>query len=64
MPEVDTTNYKWVEGNYEEKVPTRVDFYTFLTWYEKTISECKEYVKDFRVINATEGELKSKAQKS
>lgn len=58
MPEVDTTNYKWVEGNYEEKVPTRVDFYTFLTWYEKTISECKEYVKDFRVINATEGGAK------
>ena len=55
MPEVDTTDYKWVEGNYEKKVPTSVDLYKFLTWYEKTIGECKEYVKDFRVINATEG---------
>lgn len=29
-----------------------------MTWYEKTIGECKEYVKDFRVINATEGGAK------
>ena len=55
MPEIDTTDCQWVEGNYEEKVPTRTDLYSFLNWYVETIQECKEHVKDFRVINATEG---------
>ena len=58
MPEIDISDCKWVEGNYEEKVPTRTDFYQFLTWYENTIKECREYVTDLRVINATEGGAK------
>lgn len=58
MPEMDTSDCDWVEGNYEEKVPTLTDFYTFLNWYVKTIVECKEYVEGFRVINATEGGAK------
>lgn len=58
MPEMDTSDCYWVEGNYEEKVPTLTDFYTFLNWYVRTIGECKEYVEGFRVINATEGGAK------
>ena len=55
MPEIETTDCQWVEGNYEEKVPTQTDLYSFLNWYVETIREFKEHVKDFRVINATEG---------
>ena len=58
MPEIDTSKYEWVEGNYEEKVPTRTDLHVFLEWYKTSIREYKEHVKDFRVINATEGGAK------
>lgn len=58
MPEIDTCNYEWVEGNYEEKVPTRTDFHVFLNWYVSNIRQYKEHVKGFRVINATEGGAK------
>ena len=58
MPEIETTDCQWVEGNYEEKVPTQTDLYSFLNWYVETIREFKEHVKDFRVINATEGGAK------
>lgn len=58
MPEIDTKNYEWVEGNYENKVPTRTDFKVFLNWYETTIRQYKEHVDGFRVINATEGGAK------
>lgn len=58
MPEIDTKNNEWVEGNYEEKVPTRTDLKVFLNWYESTIRLYKGYVKDLRVINATEGGAK------
>ena len=58
MPEIDTKNNEWVEGNYEEKVPTRTDLQVFLNWYESTIRLYKGYVKDLRVINATEGGAK------
>lgn len=60
MPEIDTRNYEWVEGNCEEKVPSRTDFLVFLKWYETSIRDYKEHVKGFRVINATEGGAKIK----
>ena len=49
-----------VEGNYEEKVRTRGDFYTYLKWFEYYIEGCKEYEPELRVINATEGGAKIK----
>ncbi len=49
-----------VDGNYEEKVRTRDDFYAYLRWFEYYIEGCKEYEPDFRVINATEGGAKIK----
>lgn len=58
MSEVDTKDCEWVEGNYEEKVPTQTDLKVFLNWYESTIRLYKGYVKDLRVINATEGGAK------
>lgn len=58
MPEIDTKNCEWVEGNCEEKVPSRTDFLVFLNWYETSIRDYKEHVKGFRVINATEGGAK------
>lgn len=60
MPDVDVTGAEWVEGNYEEKVPTRVDFQVFLSWYQDTIKVYKNHSKKFRVINATEGGAKIK----
>ena len=58
MPQLDVSNCQWVDGNYEKKVPTRTDLYTFLNWYVETIRECKEHEKELRVINATEGGAK------
>ena len=58
MHEVDTKDCQWIEGNYEEKVPTRTDFYVFLEWYKTNIRLYKEHVAGFRVINATEGGAK------
>ena len=58
MPEIDTSDCEWVEGNYEEKVPTRTDLKVFLNWYEAEIRRYKERFNDFRVINATEGGAK------
>lgn len=64
MEEEDTSRFPTVEGNYEEKVPTRNDFRIFLEWYNQYIEVCKKYSKqygvDFRVINATEGGAKIK----
>lgn len=60
MDEENTTNFQMVEGNYEEKVPTRTDFKQFLDWYNYYIEGCKEHRKNFRVINATEGGAKIK----
>lgn len=50
----------YVEGNYEEKVRTRGDFYTYLKWFEYYIEGCTEYEPELRVINATEGGAKIK----
>ncbi len=58
MEEEDTSNFMMVEGNYEEKVPTRTDFKVFLDWYNQSIEICQKQVADFRVINATEGGAK------
>ena len=55
MEEIDTTGYMKVEGNYEKEVPIRLDFKTYLEWYNRYIKGCKENDKDFCVINATEG---------
>lgn len=55
MGEVDTSRYRTVPGNVEEKVPIRGDFWMYLNWYNDYIKSCKEYRKAFRVINATEG---------
>ena len=47
-----------IEGNVEKKVPTRTDCKVFLNWYVYSIQQYKEHVKEFRVINATEGGAK------
>jgi hypothetical protein len=60
MPEVDTRNCIWVEGNCEDKVPTEADLKVFLNWYESSIQSYKEHTEGFRVINATEGGAKIK----
>lgn len=54
----DTSKFITVEGNYEEKVPTRTDLKIFLDWYNMYIEGIKERKKDFKVINATEGGAK------
>ncbi len=62
MEQVDTSAFMTVEGNYEDKVPTRLDFRQFLNWYNLFIADCKAYYKrygqEFRVVNATEGGAK------
>lgn len=55
MEELDTSRCIMVEGNCEEKVPTRQDFKAYLEWYEMYIEGCKKTNPNFRVINATEG---------
>lgn len=54
MDEIDTSRCLMVEGNYEEKVPTRGDFKLYLDWFNYYIEGCK----DVHVINATEGGAK------
>lgn len=54
MDEIDTSHCMMVEGNYEEKVPTRGDFKLYLDWFNYYIEGCK----DVHVINATEGGAK------
>ena len=46
------------KGNIEKEVPTRDDFKMYLEWYNQYIKDCKEYRKQFKVINATEGGAK------
>lgn len=60
MKEEDTSNFMMVEGNYEEKVPTRTDFKVFIDWYDWYIDACKKRIDNFCVINATEGGAKIK----
>ena len=55
IEETDTSNFRMVEGNYEDKVPTRPDFKAFIDWYDMYIEGCKGHRENFRVINATEG---------
>lgn len=54
MVEVDTSRCLMVEGNYEEKVPTRGDFKLYLDWFNYYINGCE----GIHVINATEGGAK------
>ncbi len=54
MDEIDTSRCLMVEGNYEEKVPTRGDFKRYLDWFNYYIEGCK----GVHVINATEGGAK------
>ena len=59
--EVDPNAKKqiFVEGNYEDKIPSREDFVEFLKWYEQFIEYWdKNYNVEF--INATEGGAKIK----
>ena len=58
MKEENTSRFMMVEGNFEDKVPTRPDFKLFLDWYNMYIEGCKGYRGNFRVINATEGGAK------
>ncbi len=60
MEEEDTSRFMMVEGNYEEKVPTRTDFKSYLDWYNRYIEDCVKNIEGFRVINATEGGAKIK----
>lgn len=57
MEETDTSNCIMVEGNYEDKVPTRLDFKSFLDWFNYYIEGCQKR-RNLRVINATEGGAK------
>lgn len=54
MDEIDTSHCLMVEGNCEEKVPTRGDFKLYLDWFNYYIEGCK----NVHVINATEGGAK------
>lgn len=54
MEEIDTSRCLMVEGNYEEKVPTRGDFKLYLDWFNYYIAGCE----GIHVINATEGGAK------
>lgn len=58
IEEVDTSYFMMVEGNFEKKVPTRTDLKLFIDWYNMYIERIREYDKEFRVINATEGGAK------
>lgn len=55
MEEEDTSSFIMVEGNIEEKVPTRTNLKMFLDWYVGAIKEARKHSAKFRVINATEG---------
>ncbi len=54
MEEIDTSCCLMVEGNCEEKVPTREDFKIYLDWFNYYIAGCK----GVHVMNATEGGAK------
>lgn len=54
MDEIDTSHCMMVEGNCEEKVPTRADFKLYLDWFNYYIDGCE----GIHVINATEGGAK------
>lgn len=54
MEEIDTSRCLMVEGNCEEKVPTRGDFKMYLDWFNYYINGCE----GIHVINATEGGAK------
>lgn len=58
MDIIDTSNYKMVEGNYEEKVPTDIVLNGYRVWFEDFIKHWRESVYDISVINATEGGAK------
>ena len=58
METIDTSHSIMVPGNIEKEVPTRGDFKMYLEWYNQYIKDCKEYRKQFKVINATEGGAK------
>lgn len=58
METIDTSHSIMVSGNIEKEVPTRGDFKMYLEWYNQYIKDCKEYRKQFKVINATEGGAK------
>lgn len=57
IKEEDTTNYLWVPGNYEEKVPTLSNLNDYRRWFEDFIKSWKEHY-NVRFINATEGGAK------
>ena len=54
MDEIDTSHSMMVEGNYEDKVPTRQDFKYYLDWFNYYINGCE----GIHVMNATEGGAK------
>ena len=58
METIDTSHSIMVPGNIEKEAPTRGDFKMYLEWYNQYIKDCKEYRKQFKVINATEGGAK------
>ena len=58
METIDTSHSIMVPGNIQKEVPTRGDFKMYLEWYNQYIKDCKEYRKQFKVINATEGGAK------
>lgn len=47
-----------VEGNYEKEITTGTDLKLYIDWYKTFIQGAKEYRKNLRVINATEGGAK------
>lgn len=55
----DKNSQVFVEGNYEEKVKTRHDWYIYLEWFNNAV----EGFKDGDIVNATEGGAKIKGTK-
>lgn len=55
MPTLDTQGMEMIKGNYVDKIPTRMDFRMFLTWFEEYIRDIKEANPAIRVVNATAG---------
>ncbi|MDD6168817.1 MAG: DUF115 domain-containing protein [Lachnospiraceae bacterium] len=59
MDTIDTTNFKMVEGNYEELVPTDATMNAYKEWMEDFIEFWRKNA-ELKVINATAGGAKIK----
>ena len=58
METIDTSHSNNGSGKYRKRSSNQDDFKMYLEWYNQYIKDCKEYRKQFKVINATEGGAK------